>query len=65
MTMKPNLESVFAKCRRGSDAATRGQSSCGSLNAYKISQDRAPTVLFRCVKCNFVWAVPVGGAINI
>jgi hypothetical protein len=64
--MKPPVpEMVFAKCKRGTDAATKGQSSCGSLSAHRLSREGAPTVMFRCAKCNFVWAVPVGGSVNI
>ena len=55
---------IFAKCRRGSDQATKGQ-SCKSLDAIRISKEGSASVMFRCSKCSFVWVVPVGGAINI
>jgi hypothetical protein len=61
---KPRHKVIFAKCRRGSDMATIGQ-SCNSKRAYKLSPDGASLVQFRCVECDHVWSVPVGGTINL
>jgi len=51
---------VHMKCRRGNDAATRGQ-SCDNMQAEKLSQDGSSYVQFKCLKCKHVWTVPVGG----
>lgn len=60
----PDHKIVFAKCRRGSDVGTGGQ-SCESKRAYKLSRDGASLVQFKCIVCDHVWSVPVGGSINI
>jgi len=57
-------EKYFAKCRRGSDSATSGQ-SCNSLSVYKESEPGSSHVRFRCCSCNHVWVVSVGGHVNL
>lgn len=52
---------VLVACKRGTDQLTRGQ-ACDSRNVYKLSQDGAHNVMYKCVKCGFSWNVPVGGA---
>ncbi len=64
LTPKANPSPVFAKCKRGSDAATKGQ-MCPSTNAYVLSPARSTTVTFRCVRCSHVWSVPLGGSFNL
>lgn len=59
-----SFKRVFAKCKRGSDAVTRGQ-FCPSTDAYLLSPERAPTALFRCVRCSHTWSVPLGGSFNL
>lgn len=51
---------VFAKCKRGNDVVTQGQ-SCDNKMAYKMSVDGASAVSFKCTKCKFVWTIDVGG----
>lgn len=57
-------KAVFAKCRRGNDKLTSGQ-SCDGLKAVKLSSDGAHVVSLKCAKCGFTWNVPVGGATSI
>jgi len=52
--------SVMVACRRGKDAATAGQ-SCDSRTAYQLSEPGGTQAQFKCVKCGFVWTVPLGG----
>lgn len=59
MEQKP----VFAKCRRGSDVITAGQ-SCDSKQANVNSIPGSGTVSFTCVKCKYRWSVQTGGAFN-
>lgn len=51
---------VFVKCRRGNDAATVGQ-ECSSMQAHNMSIFGDSVVRFKCLKCGFIWVVPVGG----
>ncbi len=62
--MKKESKVVFAKCRRGSDLATSGQ-TCTSTSVQKLSADGSPVPMFKCSKCGFVWGVAVGGTFNI
>jgi hypothetical protein len=55
---------VFAKCKRGSDQVTGGQ-SCDSKLAFRLSDPQARVVLFQCKKCNHQWSVPVGGGFEL
>jgi hypothetical protein len=64
MNSKPEVPIVFAKCRRGSDVQTNGQ-SCNSKRVYKLTPDGSSLVQFKCVECGHVWSVPLGGTINI
>lgn len=57
--MEPENKEVFAKCRRGNDKVTSGQ-SCDSLKAFNISKERTHCIL-ECQKCKFQWTVAVGG----
>lgn len=59
-----NYPKVHMKCKRGSDASTRGQ-QCKSMRAYKLSKDGDSVVQFRCVACGHAWSVQVGGYINL
>jgi len=52
---------VFAKCRRGGDRLTNGQ-SCDSMKAENMSEPGSHVVTMKCVKCGFTWGIPVGGA---
>lgn len=55
---------VGAKCRRGSDQFTAGQ-SCGSLRAFRITPEGSSSVSLRCAKCGFAWVTPIGGTFNM
>jgi hypothetical protein len=55
---------VFAKCKRGSDMVTKGQ-SCDSLQAVIVSPPRSHTTTMQCVKCKHTWSVPVGGSFSL
>lgn len=57
---KPPYKVVFAKCRRGNDQLTTGQ-SCESNQAYNLSEPHSHLVRMKCVKCGFTWSVNVGG----
>lgn len=57
-------QKVSLKCKRGSDASTRGQ-SCKSMRAYKLSKDGSNVAQFRCVACGHTWSVQVGGHISL
>jgi hypothetical protein len=59
----PSYPIVMAKCRRGSDQLTSGQ-SCKSTSCYSINPQGSSVSIFKCVTCNFIWSVPVGGAFN-
>jgi hypothetical protein len=61
---KPEHPVVNMKCRRGSDAATRGQ-SCQGMQAEKLTPDGSSLVQLKCTTCKHVWSVPVGGSINL
>ncbi len=49
---------VFAKCRRGRDGFTNGQ-SCPSMKAYRMTPMGSHVVQFKCVQCSFVWNIPL------
>jgi hypothetical protein len=51
---------VLVKCRRGYDSTTKGQ-ECSGVMAYNMSKQGDTAVRFKCVKCGFVWTIPVGG----
>lgn len=54
---------VNMACRRGSDLRTSGQ--CDSVRAIIMSAPNTQGVRqYRCVKCNYTWAVSTGGACN-
>ena len=55
---------IFAKCRRGSDLATNGQ-SCSSTSAVKMSPDGSASPTFKCKKCGYIWSISVGGSFNV
>jgi hypothetical protein len=57
-------QKVSLKCKRGSDASTKGQ-SCKSMRAYKLSKDGSNIAQFRCVACGHTWSVQVGGHISL
>lgn len=57
-------QKVSLKCKRGSDASTKGQ-SCKSMRAYKLSKDGSNVAQFRCVACGHTWSVQVGGHISL
>ena len=52
---------VLAKCKRGSDRATEGQ-SCRSTSAYQTTPPGGSAVGFRCALCGYSWTVVTGGA---
>jgi hypothetical protein len=60
MTTAKKYPEVFAKCRRGSDRLTQGD-SCSSMRALNMSEPGAHVVTMQCVKCKFTWNVGVGG----
>jgi len=51
---------VLVPCKRGRDQKTAG-TSCSSKKAYKLSEDGAKLVRFKCVECGHTWTIPVGG----
>lgn len=55
---------VNMPCKRGKDQRTAGQ-ACDSKRAYKLSKDGSPQVQFKCVKCGFIWTVPLGGEFKV
>jgi len=57
----PTFPVVNAKCKRGSDRMSEGQ-SCPSLTAENMTRQGASVVQFRCTKCKYAWAVPMGGS---
>lgn len=57
----PTFPVVNAKCRRGGDQQTAGQ-SCKSLTAENMSPAGSHVVQFRCTLCKYVWRVQTGGA---
>ena len=59
--MKKDYPEVFAKCRRGGDRVTVGQ-SCDGMKASNMTEPGSHSVTMKCLKCGFVWSVPVGGA---
>jgi hypothetical protein len=63
-TEKSENPVVHMKCRRGNDAATRGQ-ACQGMQAEKLTPDGSNYVQLRCTSCKHVWTVPVGGSIAI
>ena len=62
--MKNVQEEVFAKCKRGTDKLTVGE-SCGSNTAYKINSNNPHVVIFRCTKCGYQWSIPIGGSFSL
>jgi hypothetical protein len=55
---------TFAKCKRGNDNVTRGQ-SCDSTSALLMSAPMSHVVVMKCKKCGYSWHVPVGGSISL
>jgi len=66
MAIRPDPEKkiVFAKCKRGTDRMTQGQ-ECDSLKAEQLSDPGSANVRFKCIKCNYLWIIPIGGSIEI
>ncbi len=60
----PSYPVVNAKCRRGVDNQTVGQ-SCVSLTAENMTPFGSNNVRFRCTKCKYSWQVQVGGSFNL
>ena len=56
----PTHPVVHAKCKRGSDKLSEGQ-SCNSLSAENMTTQGSNIAQFRCTKCKYVWRVPMGG----
>jgi transposase-like protein len=52
---------VMAKCRRGSDRLTEGQ-SCQSKRAHQLTPPQSKHVSFKCADCGYSWTIPVGGS---
>lgn len=55
---------VLVPCKRGNDRLTEGQ-RCDSKTAYQLSPQGSKAPAFKCVKCNYEWIVPIGGAFNL
>jgi len=55
---------VNAKCRRGSDKVTSGQ-SCNSMRVINLSPPGSSTVQFKCDKCGYCWTVNLGGTFTL
>ena len=62
--MKIIDEEVFAKCRRGNDKATTGE-SCSSTRVFKLKSPNPHVSLFRCAKCGYQWSINVGGSFSL
>lgn len=62
--MNDETKEVHVKCRRGSDKVTNGQ-NCNSMLAVNLSHPGSHIVSLKCVKCGFIWNVPVGGFTSI
>ena len=60
---KKKEDTVHAKCRRGNNRATEGQ-SCNSLSAFNMSIPGSGVMKLKCAKCGFTWTIATGGPHN-
>lgn len=58
--MDNDKEIVHAACKRGRDAATKGQ-SCGSTSAFKMNNGEGGNTILKCAQCEYTWIISVGG----
>lgn len=61
---KEDKVEVHARCRRGSDRVTNGQ-TCDGMKAFNLSSQGSHVVSLKCSKCGFIWNIPVGGFTSI
>jgi transposase-like protein len=59
---EPEFREVNITCNRSRDRKGIGQ--CDSIRAFIVGGSNGRTQ-YRCVKCNYTWAISVGGSFNI
>jgi hypothetical protein len=60
---KPGLKHNVPEPKRH-NMRCRNSSNCDSMEVVEINANTPGRRIYRCVKCNVTWGVPVGGSVD-